>query len=133
MGAVRPARAWTRELQRQADCAAEFAEPGFRRLRRQSVLRIDPVAESSGSECARNRLRKGARFEMAERSLGRDLSLPRCASGHGGGARFKLSTLVHHSVDERTNRAPGNERQVFRRLLSAPHFRAIISIPSELF
>src|SRR5262249_17866395 len=125
MGAVRRNDSRPRQLQRKTNRPLGFARPGIQRLGTESVLRPKLLAESRGTECARDRLRTGARFEMAARPLGRNLHLPRRAAGHGRGDGLKLSAVVHYSVDECFDHKTGNERPVFRFVVFAPCPRPI--------
>src|SRR5947209_1445379 len=115
MGPVRRVgdRSW--QLSRQTNRPREFARTSADRLECKSIIRPDVVAEPPGAECARDRLRKRTRPEMAARALVRDLHLPGGAAGHGRRARLELSTPLRYSFDERAHRPAGNEREIFRR------------------
>src|ERR1051326_609629 len=128
MGALRRTRARRRQLSWKTDCSGEFARAGVHWLRRESVLWPHILAESTGAERARDRLRKGNRSQMATRALGRNLHLPRCAAGHGRRSWLELSAALHHSIDECANRSPGNEREVLGCFFSASNPRPIASL-----
>src|SRR2546423_4274625 len=110
MGALWRARARPRQLRGKTNCSHQLARAGIHRFERESVLRPDALAESTGAKRARDRLREGTRSQMATRALGRDLYLPRGAAGHGCRSWLELSAVVHHSIDERADRSPGDER-----------------------
>src|SRR2546430_1758248 len=114
MGPVRRVGPGSRQLSRQANRPREFARTSADRLECKSVIRIDIVAETSGAERARNRLRKRTRQEWAGRPLVRLLFWPRSAAGRGRRARLKLPPPLHHPFDERAHRPAGNERKFSR-------------------
>src|ERR1700730_9880872 len=101
MGTIRRVSAWTRQLSGKTNRPRELARPGADRFQRKSVLWPDLLVEPAGAECARDRLRKGARPKMATRTLDRHLYLPGGADGHGRRTRLELRTPVYHSLDER--------------------------------
>src|SRR5258708_30919748 len=109
MGELRRNGYRSRQLSWKTNRAGESARTSVQRNEPESVLRAHAVAEPSGTERARDRLRKRTRFEMAARALGRNLHLPGRAAGHDRRARFKLSAFVHHSVHERADLASGDE------------------------
>src|SRR5439155_14572715 len=100
------------QLPRKTNCSGELVRPGPEWFQRKSILWPDFLAEPPGAERARDRLRKGARPQMAARPLDRHLYLPGGAAGHGRRTRLELRTPVYHSLAERDHRPARLEREV---------------------
>src|SRR5947207_5522394 len=97
MGELRRDVSRPRQFSRKTNRAGESARTSVQRNERESILRTDILAESTGAERPRDRLREGARLEMAARALGWNLHLPSRAARHGRRARLELSAFIHHS------------------------------------
>src|SRR5437588_3262096 len=119
MGATGYAQPRTRSLSWPANCSRNYLATGFRRLTHEFILRIDFLVESTSSNLPGNRHREHARSAVAARRLDEYLHLQRCARGHVGRARLRLSTPLHHSLDERADRAARAGREIFRRRFPA--------------
>src|SRR6267378_7105323 len=125
MGAIGYARPRTRSLSWPANRSRNYLATGFRRLIRESILRIDVLVESTIANWPRDRHRKHARSAVAARRVDEYLHLQRCARGHAGRARLRLSTPLHHSLDERADRAARMGCEIFRREFPAVGSRTI--------
>src|SRR5438132_13807981 len=69
MGAIGCARPRTRSLSWPANCSRNYLATGFRRLTRESILRIDVLVESTSANRPGDRHREHARSALAARRL----------------------------------------------------------------
>src|SRR4029077_18977270 len=125
MGAARRACARARELSRAPNCSGRFVARSLYRLPNEPVIKAHILAKSGSAEWARDRHREHARSAVAARRLDEYLHLQRCARGHVGRARLRLSTPLHHSLDERSDRAARMGCEIFRREFPAIGSRTI--------
>src|SRR5438876_10514197 len=127
MGAIGYAHPRTRSLSWPANRSRNYLATGFRRLTRESILRIDVLVESTSANRPGDRHREHARSAVAARRLDEYLHLQRRARGHVGRARLWLSTPLHHSLDERADRAARMGCEIFGRGFPATGSRTLLA------